>query len=75
MTETNSAYFRQRARYHWLQAKSGEQDVACIHRRFAQLYVAKAMKAERMARIRRLERRLAPPMLAPMIGSAPRLNH
>lgn len=60
MTSQNSAYFRQRAQYHLTKAAQAEHGVAGIHRRFAQLYAAKAAKAEAQARARRAENRRGP---------------
>jgi hypothetical protein len=57
MNDKNSAYFRQRAQYHFIKAERAENGVACIHRRFALLYSEKANQAERARRTRRAELR------------------
>lgn len=62
MNDKNSAYFRQRAQYHLIQAARAEKGVACIHRRFALIYSEKANKAERARRAKRAELRQGPPL-------------
>lgn len=46
MTNANSAYFRQRAQHHLAKAVSSAGSIARLHRRFVQLYLEEAHKAD-----------------------------
>ena len=69
MNDRNSAYFRQRAQYHLIQAARAEKGVACIHRSFARIYSEKANKAERARRVKHAELRQGPPLRSHAIPS------
>jgi hypothetical protein len=63
MSVNNNVYFRQRAHFHLLMSKQAKNGIACIHRRFAQLYLELAAKAERLKRSERVVARRKGPDL------------
>ncbi|NIJ16286.1 hypothetical protein [Sphingobium vermicomposti] len=46
MKSGNEVYFRQRAEHHLAKAAAAERHVACVHRRFAKIYLERAAEAE-----------------------------